>query len=145
MSCRPLTPEDRRTINRLRRFMFASLLFYFAGNFLTVHYRQGALNLVLGTVTGVCFFSAMALAGAMAYRQMDEFQRILLTRSFLLGTLVTLAGVTVWGYLEAFAAAAPHWHLQPFAIPGALVVLTALFKVILFRRNRAPMPPAGLA
>jgi hypothetical protein len=52
-------------------------------------------------------FGALAASAVYLAEEKDEFQRQILLESLLGGIGLTLAGTTVWGYLESFVGA-PH-------------------------------------
>jgi hypothetical protein len=52
---------------------------------------------------------ALVCTGTYLAEETDEFQRSLLIQSLLGGIGVTLAATTVWGYLEHFVHATPHF------------------------------------
>ena len=104
---------------------------------------QYALNLAIGPVrfslaglSGVFFFAEIVACALIVYRKFDEFQRILLLRSFVWATVITVGLATVWG----FADLSSHGKLPRFPLAMLIVVLlviTALTKVLIFRRNRS--------
>lgn len=80
-----------------------------------------ALSFVFAQLTGIAAYLVAslpalpivwALLGTAAYltEETDEFQRNVLVQSLLGGMGVTLAAITIWGYLEDFARA-PRLHL----------------------------------
>ena len=84
---------------------------------------------------GAAFFAELTTVGILVTRLRDEFQRALLTRSFLWATLITMALTTVLGSIELHGHGAVP-HLDILWIPILLVCVTAAAKVCIFRRYK---------
>jgi hypothetical protein len=65
----------------------------------------------------------------------DEFQRALLLRSFVWATVITMAVVTIWGFVELRAHGTVP-HMGVIWVPMLLVCLTAAAKLLIFRQYR---------
>jgi hypothetical protein len=97
---------------------------------------QGApASLALAGIAGVAIFSEVMTVGLLTTRIRDEFQRILLTRSFVWATLITMAFTTVWGFIELRARTTVP-HLDIIWIPVIFVCLMAGAKTLIFRQYR---------
>lgn len=70
----------------------------------------GVLAWLVAILPALPILGALVATGAYINEEKDEFQRNLLVQCVLGGTGATLAGTTVWGYLEDFVHA-PHLHL----------------------------------
>lgn len=74
---------------------------------------------------------ALVVTGLYLAEETDEFQRHILIESVLGGMGITLAGTTVWGYLEAMAAA-PHLD-SIWIYPIFWIATCVTFPVVLMR------------
>lgn len=127
--------EDRRFRRQCQVAAGLSLITYVACSQAALRMHSSAMSLVLAGVAGAAFFTEMVAVGILVMRLRDEFQRALLTRSFIWATLITMALTTVWGFLELHARGAVP-HLDIVWIPIMLLVFTAAAKVCIFRRYR---------
>jgi hypothetical protein len=67
----------------------------------------------------------------------DEFQRVLLTQSFVWATVITMGFATVWGFVETFShGTVPHFPV--ILVPAVLSLTTAAAKVFIFRKHKSP-------
>ncbi len=90
---------------------------------------------MLAAVASALFFAEMVNVGLLITRLRDEFQRILLTRSFVWGTLTTMAFTTIWGFIELRARGVVP-HLDSIWVPIVLICITAASKLLIFRQYR---------
>jgi cytochrome bd-type quinol oxidase subunit 2 len=133
--------KDREFIRKCRRWVGATLLVYLSLNMAMRKDPPGLTGQVIAGLAGFSFFMLLLLTGLIIARSGDEFRRALLLRSFLWACVGTMLVASVWGFMELFAKdAAPH--MPVLLIPALLVVLTAVAKLIAFRRPTAE--PEGL-
>lgn len=128
------TLEDRRFITWCRRGIGAGFLVYASLNTVLTHWRPAGISgeIVAGSA-GACFFFLLLCFAMMVTRARDEFGRALLLRSLLAGVTGTMFAVLVWGFVEAFSRT-PVVHVPIVLVPAVLVLLTALAKLVVFRR-----------
>ena len=82
-------------------------------------------------VQGAVLFGMVVLIGAIARRRSrGTMTGALNAQALLWGSLLTLLAVTVWGFVEMFAPGAVM-HVPLLVVPGLLVLLTVLSKLIL--------------
>jgi len=86
-------------------------------------------------LAGASFFAELIGVGLLVTRLRDEFQRALLTRSFIWATLITMALASIWGFVELHARDTVP-HLNIIWIPIVLLVVTAGAKLLIFRQYR---------
>jgi hypothetical protein len=133
----PKNPADREYRRRCQVIACFSLVFYIAFSQLSLRYPHGVLSLVLAGLAGACFFTELVSLGFLTMRLRDEFQRILLTRSFVWATVITMALSTVWGFVELHSHGTVP-HVPILALPAILIFITAAAKLLIFRRYRSP-------
>jgi len=132
-TCRsPLSEADRRAVIRYRRWSAGLFLLFLGVNYLLEHQQAGHAKTALALVTGTSFFAFCVAIARLVMSRLDEFQRVLMTRSFLWATFITMGLVSVWSYWEEFAGGV---HLPLLDVPVALIVMTAVVKVVVFRQN----------
>jgi len=83
---------------------------------------------------GVSMVAMIIALAVFTMRQRDEFQRQLLMLAILWGLCGTFAITTVWGMLESLTDVPRLPIVASFPI---FIVIMAITKVTLFRRNRA--------
>ncbi len=128
-------PANRPYIRRCQAAACLSLVGYLLLSQASLRFPVGPLHTTLAGLSGVCFFAELIAVALLAYRKFDEFQRILLVRSFLWATVITMGLTTIWGFAELGSHnTLPHFPLAMLVI--VLIVLTAFTKVLIFRRNR---------
>lgn len=133
--CAARTPADRLLNRRYQRVTAACFLLYLACSQIAQRFPLSPLRLTLAGLSG-CFFVAMVIgAGLRILRLRDEFQRILLTRSFVWATVITMAVATVWGFVETFSRGTVG-HLPTILLPAILICAMAAAKVLIFRQYR---------
>ncbi len=128
---------DRRFRRRCQIIISASLVLFLVCSQLSLHHPTGVLSLTLAGLAGAFFFAELIGVGLLVFRIRDEFQRILLTRSFIWATIITMAFTTIWGFIELHA----HDHLgrlPVLCIPFILIFTTAAAKLLIFRQYRSP-------
>jgi hypothetical protein len=112
-----------------------SLLVYVLCSQASARTHGAGASLALAAIAGVALFSELMSVGLLVTRIRDEFQRILLTRSFVWATLITMAFATVWGSMEMRARIAVP-HVDIIWIPIIFVCVMAGAKVLIFRQYR---------
>ena len=130
------TLADRRYVRRCQIGAGACLLLYVAGSQLVTRTPQGPLATALAVISGLGFFGELVCVGLLTLRKLDEFQRVLMIRSFLWATIVTMGLTTVWGYVELSARRSIP-RLDFIWIPVLLLCVTAAAKLLIFRHHRA--------
>jgi hypothetical protein len=128
---------DRLFRRRCQIAASACLVLYIACSQLSLHAGRGPIGLTLAGLGGAAFFGEVVAIAFLAVRIRDEFQRALLTQSFLWASVLTMALVTVWGFIEL------HSHdtlprIPILIVPFLLIVLTAAAKLIIFRQHKSP-------
>lgn len=131
--CRIHPAQNRR----YQRATIAFFLTYIVLSQVTTHLHQGPLRLLCAGLSGGAFFFILVIAGMRIMNMRDEFQRILLTRSFVWATVITMGFATTWGFVETFS----HGTIPRFPIilmPVILILTTAAAKVLIFRKHKSP-------
>lgn len=80
------------------------------------------LKYLIAIAPALPLVAVIVLVGQLMYGKEDEFQRALWAEAMLWGTAITLAGTTIWGFLEI--AGAPSIRLYwvfPFFTGAALL------------------------
>jgi hypothetical protein len=86
---------------------------------------------------GAFFCAELATFAFLALSRFDEFQRVLLTRSFIWATFATMALCGIWGFVELNGRGdVPHVPLA--MLPILLMSFTAAAKLIIFRQHKSP-------
>jgi hypothetical protein len=138
-SCNALirTREDRRFLRRCQIVACAEVSVYVTCEVASLHCGQTPLGFALAVVAGAAIFSELFAVGLIVMKRLDEFQRALMTQAFVWATVLTLFLATLYGFLELNGRGLfPKPSL--LFVPVVLIVLTALMKVIVFRRHRSP-------
>jgi hypothetical protein len=132
-----INPQKRILRRRAQVLGTSFFLVYLVSSQLALHFHDSAFGTALAVLSGISFFAELVVIGILVVRLRDEFQRILLAQSFLWATLITMALVTVWGFVELHShGTAPH---VPFlAIPVFLILATTAAKLLIFRQHRSP-------
>ena len=135
--CLPIrNAADRRFRRQCQIATSISLVLYIACIQASSRIHNGAAALTLAGIAGAFFFAELISVGLLVTRLRDEFQRALLTRSFVWATLITMALTTIWGFVELHARDTVP-HLNILWIPTILLVVTAGAKLFIFRQYRA--------
>ena len=129
------TPAARLFARKCQVAGVLSLFGYIALSQTALRLPLGPLHTVLLALAGLFFFAELIALGLLVNRKFDEFQRVLLIRSFVWATVITMGLTTVEGFVELGShGTAPRVPLG--YVPVVLLVITALAKVFIFRRNR---------
>ncbi len=126
---------DRRFRRQCQIAACISLSLYLACYQASIRIHNGPAALTLAGIAGASFFAELISVGLLVTRLRDEFQRALLTRSFVCATVITMAIATIWGFVELHARDAVP-HLNIIWIPIILIVVTAGAKLLIFRQYR---------
>ncbi len=134
--CQEAKSENNRRLRRRCRIAVGlCLLTYSVCSQTALRVENASFRLALSGVAGAAFFAELVSVGILITRLRDEFQRMLLLRSFLWGTLVTMAFATIWGFMEVHGGSEiPHINL--LWVPIALICITAGAKLLIFRKYR---------
>ena len=133
----PKSPADQRFQRKCQAAAGVSLVLYLVCSQTALRLHLGtAADAALAAVAGAAFFAELVSVGLLTLRLRDEFQRILLTRSFVWATLVTMALATVWGSVELHSRGSLP-HLSVLWLPITLVCATAIAKLLIFRQHSA--------
>ena len=128
------SPAKRTLRRRYQAAAIACLLGYFL--FLYGIPVTGTPHLVLAGVAGVFWFGLLVFAGLVVIGRFDEFQRILIARSFIWASILTMGIITLWGFVEmASHNTVPHFPI--IFLPVLLLVITAAAKLFIFRQHRS--------
>ena len=130
-----LTPSDKSFRRKCQIAIASCLLLYVASSQASLRLHHTSLGLVLSALAGAAFFGELLSAGLLVFRLRDEFQRILLTRSFLWATVITMGLCTIWGFINLHEHGAIP-QVDILWIPFLLVCLTTAAKLLLFRQFR---------
>jgi hypothetical protein len=123
-----------------RRCLVAACLFlvlYLVCSQLSLYVGRGPAGLALAGLAGACFFGELVAVAFLVVRIRDEFQRVLLTQSFVWASVLTTLLATVWGFMELH----DHEHLPHIPVlvlPFLLILLTAAAKLVIFRQHKSP-------
>ena len=127
---------DLRFRRRCQVTASSCLVLFIVCSQFSLRHPTGPFSLALAGLAGAFFFAEVVSVGFLIFRIRDEFQRILLTRSFVWATIITMAFTTIWGFIEL------HSHslgqLPILSIPALLVCITAAAKLLIFRQYRSP-------
>ena len=130
-------PADRRFARTCQRVTGVCLIGYLTCAHFIADKPVSLSRLILAGVAGTFFFTLLISSGLLLLRKRDEFQRILLTRSFLWATIVTMGVATIWGFVELFSRGAVP-NLPLIWLPVILICVTAAAKLLIFRHHRSP-------
>jgi hypothetical protein len=101
-----VNPAQRRYVLRMFVSALFSLLFAsIAALSIRFGHLHGGLAYLIAILPAFPIMGALVVTGLYLAEEKDEFQRQILVESVLGGMGVTLAGTTVWGYLESFVHA----------------------------------------
>ena len=104
----PSNPARRHFIVRMLVSAIFSLAFStIASLTLRFGHPHGVAVYFVAVLPAFPIMGALVVTGLYLAEEKDEFQRQLLVESVLGGIAITLAGTTVWGYLESFVHAPP--------------------------------------
>jgi hypothetical protein len=129
-------PVKRRITRRSQMLASACLLIYLGTSQLATR-TTGPFSMALAVIAGLSIFGEVFFVGNMVLTLRDEFQQILLTRSFVWATVITMGIVTVWGFVELHGRDSVP-HLPVVMVPVMLLILTAFAKLIIFRQHKSP-------
>jgi hypothetical protein len=130
-------PADRLFARRCQKITGLSLIGYLACAHFIPGMPTGRVKLVLAGLAGAFFFTLLISSGLLVLSKKDEFQRILLTRSFLWATVITMGFAIIWGFVDLFSPnSVPHIPL--IFLPMILISVTAGAKLLIFRQYRSP-------
>jgi hypothetical protein len=130
-------PADRQFRRRCVGIASSCLVSYIACAQLAMKVGHGPAGMVLAGFAGAFFFAELVTVALLVVRMRDEFQRALLTQSFVWATVVTMAIATVWGFVELHGRDG-FPHMPVLLVPALLIVFTTAAKVIVFRRHKSP-------
>ena len=104
----PSNPAQRRYIVRMFVSAFLSIVFStIAALTIRFGHPHGVAAYCVAILPAFPIIGALVVTALYLAEEKDDFQRQLLLESVLGGMAITLAGTTVWGYLESMAHA-PH-------------------------------------
>jgi hypothetical protein len=132
------TSADRQFRRCCQVIASSCLLLFIICSRLAAQYPNGLLSLVLDGCAGAFFFAELISVGLLILHIRDEFQRILLTRSFLWATVITMGFTTIWGFIELHSHGTVP-HLPTIFLPIVLICVTAAAKLLIFRQHRSPV------
>ncbi len=130
--CGMRNPETRRMLKRFWAFYLVMFMFYGVE-----HSTLSSRSHLWWFVAAIGFTGAFAAAlwtfGLMAYRQKDEFHKVLLAQATMWSAFVTMTAALIWGFLETSGKV----PLVPLlVVPFAFMMLTALIFGALRIQNR---------
>jgi ABC-type enterochelin transport system permease subunit len=131
-------PADQRYARRCQRVTSVSLVGYLVCAHFVMDRPVTPTRILLAGLAGAFFFTLLISSGLLILRKFDEFQRILITRSFLWATVITMGFSVIWGFVELFSRGNVP-NLSIIWIPVILITLTAGAKVFIFRQHRSPL------
>ncbi len=137
LCCQPNNPADRKFIRRGQIITSVCLIAYLVCAQIIRDKPVTPTRIVFAALAGAFFFALLVNSGTLVLRRFDEFQRILLTRSFVWATVITMGFATVWGMAELFS----HDTIPQVSLvwlPIILVCITAAAKVFIFRQHKSP-------
>jgi hypothetical protein len=130
-------PADRLFARRCQKITSLCLIAYLVCAHFVPDMPTSRFKLVLAGLAGAFFFTLLISSGLLVVSKKDEFQRILLTRSFLWATVITMGFATIWGFVDLFSPnSVPHIPL--IFLPMILLCVTAGAKLLIFRQHRSP-------
>jgi hypothetical protein len=132
-----IRPADRLFRRRCQAVASACLVLYIACSQLSLHAGTGPLGLTLAGLAGASIFGEFVAVTFLVVRIRDEFQRVLLTQSFLWASVLTMAFATIWGMIELHSHDTVP-HIPILVVPFILIILTAAAKLIIFRQHKSP-------
>jgi hypothetical protein len=137
MSTCDVHPTNRFNQRRYGALASVFFLLMMACELLLPSAPHGIPSLVVAGGIGAFFCAELATFALLALSRFDEFQRVLLTRSFIWATFATMALCSIWGFVELHGRAEVP-HLQLMMLPVILALFTAAAKLILFRQHKSP-------
>lgn len=131
---RPANSAQRRYLFRMQASAGFSIAFSIAAKLILryEHLPHGAGYLV-AILPAFPIMAALVVTALYLSEETDEFQRQVLIESLLGGMGITLAGTTVWGYMESMAAAP---HLDSIWIYPIFWIATAVCMPLVWMRYR---------
>jgi hypothetical protein len=129
------SPADQQFRRHCQIAVGLSLFLYIACSQASLRLHNTAMGIVLAGIAGASIFAELVSVGLLLTRLRDEFQRALLTRSFIWGTVITMALTMIWGFIELHARGVVP-HLNIIWIPIILVFITTAAKLLIFRQYR---------
>ena len=110
-------------VRRYNRRMIVSALIYTLLVFVSVYiykdwHPQGALLWLTGLLPSVGVLAMIAAEARLLAEEEDEYLRLRLAQTALIGTAVLLAAATIWGFLEQFGLVphVPAWAAVPLFV-----------------------------
>ena len=135
--CQPNNPADRKFIRRGQKITSVCLVAYLVCAQIIRDKPVTPTRIACAALAGAFFFALLVNTASIILRRFDEFQRVLLTRSFLWATVITMGFATIWGFAELFSHdTIPHVSLV--WLPLILVLITTAAKVFIFRQHKSP-------
>jgi hypothetical protein len=131
-------PQDRQFIRRGQVIVCAAVAVYVPASQAATRTESAAIKVPLATLAGLAFFAELVAGGLLVSRKMDEFQRVLLVRSFLWATVVTMGLVTVWGFVD-LCSHHTLGRVDIIWVPMVLIGITAAAKLLIFRQYKSPV------
>jgi hypothetical protein len=138
MSSCSIRPADRLFRRRCQIVGSMCLVLYIASSQLSLRVGQGPRGLTLAGLGGAFFFGEIIAVTFLVVRIRDEFQRTLLTQSFLWASVLTMAFATIWGFIELHGHDTLP-HIPILIVPFLLITLAAAAKLIIFRQHKSPV------
>jgi hypothetical protein len=136
--CQPAkNPTDRQYRRRCQQATSLCLIAFLAC-FHLFRPATGPLALFFSGLAGAFYFGIFISTGLLVMRKFDEFQRILLTQSFIWATVVTMSIITIWGFVELGSHNTVP-RLPIVFLPILLLCITAAAKLLIFRQHRSPV------
>ena len=130
----PMTRKERlRSMRPFYALFLVYMLFYFVMIYSKPSWNS-PLAWALDLGDGISMVAMLIAAAIGIAKQRDEFQRKLLTQAMIWGVGGMLAITTIWGLLEVHTSIPQLNILYNFPI---FIVITAIAKLTLFRRNPA--------
>jgi chromate transport protein ChrA len=130
-------PTERQFRRRYRVIGAVCLLLYIASSQLSMYVGRTLPGYILAAFAGAFIFGEIVALTFLAVRIRDEFQRVLLTQSFLWASVLTMAFATIWGMVELHSHETLP-HVPILVVPFLLVILTAAAKLVIFRQHKSP-------
>jgi hypothetical protein len=131
-------PLDRRFIRCCQVVACAGVAIYVPASQAAMRMDSPLVKIPMATLAGLAFFSELVAVGLLVSRKMDEFQRVLLVRSFVWATVVTMGLVTVWGFVD-LCSHHTLGRVDIIWVPMVLIGITAAAKLLIFRQYKSPV------
>lgn len=135
-TCEHVPAARLQEVRGLRKWLAVSTAIFLPLNTLNfVRPMHGVTGIVIAALAGIGFFAMISLGFTILMRTSDEFRRLMLTRSVLWATGITLGLVSIYGYVDLLHPEA-FPRIPLLVIPVAFIFIMTAAKLLVFRQHR---------